>query len=210
MKKTLTLALTLLSTVAVTQARLRHFIFDDMFEEMQHMHEQMNRMQQQFWSHTPVSLNTPEAEAFKKARKNITSIKPEITQDENSVIIKFPIPAIDKKNISVTVEDNILKGTIPAQDGRVDFRVAHNYLEISRRIEIKKETNTQDAQVENEKNTTSNRTPRQVSYFSDLVTRGHLLPQTVDVNSVKAETKDNFFILSFAKKKQAKIAIAHA
>lgn len=223
MKKTLTLGLALLSTTAGTQTRLRHFVFDDMFEEMQHMHEQLYRMQQQLWSHAPTSQHAPEIEEFKQARKNLLAIEPEVTQDDTNVIITFAIPNVDKKSISLTIEDNVLQGTIPAQQGHVDFSVSNYSFSIARRIEIKKDIPVTTPEIKQAQETTksaqpvtetpaptqSNK-PRQVTYFSDLVTAYRTLPQTIDVQSIKAETKENQLILSFAKTKQAKITIAHA
>ena len=200
MKKQVTLALLILSSaILTTQARIRHFIFDDMSEEFERMHERMAHLNREFWtsfSMPTVQIDTKQAEAIKKARKNLAQIKPEITHDDNSVTVTFSLHNADKKAIDIAVEDAVLNGTIPTSDGKVEFAVTNNYLEIARRIEIKKEDTTKEKQA--------------TVHYGSLATKVTLLPQVVDVSTVKATTKDDKLVLVFGKKKQAKIAIAHS
>jgi len=196
MNKHFALALLILSSaVPATQARIRHIVFDDMSEEF----DRVAKLHRELWSSfaTPVlEVNNEQAEAIKKARKNLAQIKPDVTHDANSVTITFALHNADKKNIDISVEDNVVNGTIPTPDGKVEFAVVNNYLEVARRIELKKEDKTKEKQA--------------TVHYGSLATRVTTLPQVVDVSSVKATTKDDKLLLVFSKKKQAKVAIAHS
>jgi hypothetical protein len=195
MKKNIILALALLISVGITHTRLYSFFADGIFQEMEQLQKRMYQLQQEAWAHRPV-YNKEEAKALKKARKNLLAIKPEVSQNNENIIIKFPLnDSVDAKNITVTTEDTILKGVIPCANGQVEFTVFNNYLELSRRIEIKKENKSEEN--------------KQSSYYSDLTSKTITLPQRIDINSVKASVKDKVLTLLFTKKKQSKISIAH-
>lgn len=206
--KRLSLLLLLLSTAAVhnTDARMRFFFDDDpwgfdsnIFDDMR---EHMRQMSEHFASFGP---SKEEKEAVKSARKTLSAIKPEVTQDDNNVYVKFAINTIDKKNVDIEFKEYArpkrgdiykmypyLKGVISTDNGKVEFYVTKDALEVSRHIEIKKQNKDDKKQA--------------VAYYGSSAAEVVSLPASVEISqdTAKAAIKDATLTITLAKKQQAK------
>lgn len=205
--KHLNLLLLLLGTnISIHQAQARmHFFFDDsldwdIFDEM---HDHVRKMRK----HTFWGPSKEEQEAIKIARENLAKIKANVTENDNNIVITFDLNGANKNAIDIEVKEyakpqrghifkmqNILKGIIPTDHGKVEFYVTKNSLEIARHIEIKKEHKDDKKQT--------------FAHFGSSATEIMELPQSVQISkqSAKAQTKDNTLTITLAKKKEAKLA----
>lgn len=169
--------------------------FDDIFKELR----------QQFLS---FGTSKEERKLIKKARGKLSQINPTIEQKDGKVVISIPLDSIETKNIDIQVEDNILNATIPSEYGKVQMVIDNNYLELSRRIEVRKEqenANQKDVKVDQTKPVKKESTV----YYGSMATTVERLPFTVDVNSAKASTKDNVLNITLDKKQHTKVNIEH-
>lgn len=191
-----TLLLTSLTFNAINSKARRHLIYDDFFA-FDALEDMVNEMQEQ--ENFSRLESKEDNQITKEAHKNLSKIKPEISHDDNNVYIKFQVENLDKNAIDIQIEDNKLHGIIPTKDGKIEISISNNYLETSKRIDIKKE----------EKDAKSDKT-QTIMHYGSLSTTVERLPQSVDLSTVKADTKDNQLTITFGRKKHTKIHVSES
>lgn len=172
----------------------KHILFDDSFDQVFTEIEDHLRQLKDHMGKMHDSSNKTDKEAIHKAQENLSKIKPDIKEDDNSIIVTFSIDNIDKKSIHTEIKDNVFKGTIPTTNGKVEFSIDENYLMVGGIIEIKKQE---------EKSS--------VNYMS-METEYIQLPSAIEItpDKVNVQTKDNQLIISIAKTKGIEIPIKHS
>lgn len=135
-------------------------------------------------------------EAIKNARETLAKIKYTITDDEHKVKVQLSgFENLDKKDIHILKKENHWLGTVTTKDGTVEFVIASNGLQISRRVELKKESKEQDKDQKDKRD--------YVSYTTALATEAEYFKQHVNIATLKAEpVKDNTLTLTIDKQKE--------
>lgn len=143
--------------------------------------------------------NKEDKKLLQEAQNEFSKFKPEITKDQTgNIIITFNIENVDKNGISLTLQDGTLKGLIPTKYGKIELDITSQYLQTVSNVEIKRESKSEEKQSQN------------YSYHSQSYSNKEKLPTNVDLSTVKSETKDNKFIISFSPKEYPKIDIKHS
>jgi HSP20 family molecular chaperone IbpA len=187
------------------QASMRHImhddIFGDFFDDNMHYIDEIRERMMSYWP------SKEEREAIKTARMQLAKIQPQVTETDQNVIITFALDNVDKKSITIGVKEyvkpqrngaykayNVLKGLIPAQNGKVEFYITKHTLDVARQVALKRESKTDKSQT----------TFHQSASSTQVIE----LPQPVEITkeTTKAQTKDNNLIITIAKKKQAETA----
>ncbi len=77
----------------------------DIFEEMERLHRQMDRMFSDFYERPLLEGPKSSGKALAKARPAVSDIK----ETKNSVIATFELPGADKKDIELNVTENAVE-----------------------------------------------------------------------------------------------------
>lgn len=213
----------LLASASMAYAGTRYLFddFDDFFdvpmhhikeieESFAHMREHMKEMRQSMFGFVPTK---EERETLNAAYDRLSKIKPKIDKDENNIYIRFNIEDVNKNDIKITKETQGFLGTIPTKDGIVEFSISPFQLQVSRSAQFKKEQSTtqQDTGTTQEGKADNKKTEKKPStyFYSSSHIEVQSLPYAVDLSTAQAETKDNTFTITIAKKKEALLPIAH-
>lgn len=161
---------------------------DDLMDFQRHSMEQFRSAAAEF------GPSKEEREAFKAARERLAKIKHTLTEDDHKVTIQFSgFDALDKKDIKIVKKDNQWIGTIVTKDGRIEFVIAQNGIQVSRLVEIKKEDKDKKDRV---------------SYTSSLAADVEYFKHLVDIGTTKAESvKDNTLTIVIQKQKEEVLPI---
>ncbi len=197
-KKTLILLCTgLLTSSALARYELW---FDDPFDsdwdDLIEAHDKaMNRMKKQFG---PPSKEAQEA--VKIARKFLSQITHEIKEDEDKTTIIFSgFNNLTKEDVRVVKKGNDWFGTITTPAGRVEFSISPEGLQVTSKLEVKKE----ETQDNDDKKQSS------LFYSSSSVTQSQHFTSLVDITTLKAEpVKPDTFTMTVDKQKEVVLAIS--
>lgn len=212
-KKFLALGLLLSSTQFSVDARLRHVIYDDM-DDFWSPHEQFfNFFNQSLMPRRELTEAEKKAKKeFEKSKRSLEEVSPEISQSDNQVTIKFPITDVNKNDIQLSIKEGVVHGIIPAKYGKVAFNINSNYIETSKTLELKSEIlePKESEDLKEDKEHKDSKKFKEKSEFISLSSFTDRLPDSIEVNSVQASTKNNNFEIVFNKKKEKKINIKHS
>ncbi len=180
-----------------------HIRMDDPFFDMSWVDSMMAAQQQmvdsvatRFDSFGP---SKEEREALKQARETLTKITHEIKEENTSVTITFKgFTTLSKDDVKVVKKDNGWFGTITLKEGRIEFFMSPVGLQVSSRIELKKEEKADKDKKEGE--------AKQVDrtfYTSQSATQAEFFSSAVDLSTLKAEpVKPTEFKLTLQKQKE--------
>ncbi len=197
-KKTLILLCTGLLFTSM-QARYELW-FDDPFDldwdDLIEAHDKaMDRMKKQF---APPSKEAQEA--VKAARKSLSQITHEIKEDEDKTTIIFSgFESLSKEDVKVVKKGNGWFGVITTPAGRVEFSISPEGLQVTSKLEVKKE----EAQDKDDKKSSH------MFYSSSSMTQSQYFTSLVDVTTLKAEpVKPDTFTMTVDKQKEVVLAIS--
>ena len=140
-----------------------------------------------------------EREVLKQARDTLSKITHEIKEEKSSVTITFNgFTALSKDDVKVVKKDHGWLGTITLKEGRIEFFISPVGIQVSSRIELKKEEKSEKDKKEGE--------AKQVEstfYTSQSATQAEFFSSAVDLSTLKAEpVKPTEFKLTLQKQKE--------
>lgn len=205
----------LLGVSTITQARMHHIWFDDssffdtswMDEVMDFHRKSVESMRKHLEDLGP---SKEDREAIKAARESIGKIKHEVKEDDNKVTITFTgFDKLDKNDIKVIKKENGWSGTITSKDGKIEFFIVPNGINVARRIEIKKvEKAKEEARAQASEAEKKDAKQERLFYSSSLASEGEYFKQLVNLSTLKAEpVKNNNFTISIEKQKEEVLQI---
>lgn len=205
----------LLSTQIYT---LSAFSFRNIFEDMDHTFKNMRQeLKTRFKKQD--KLNPEDQNLVNKQLDIVSKIKPVITKNEIGVItIAFPIDNIDKGKIELFLENGLLNGILPLDNGYFKFIVNSNFVRCEYIIELNKEilheypitysekSDKTDKQTEQEEKVAHSHTIswKTSNYFTET------LPLEVEPSKSQSETKNNTLFIKLEPKSYTRLQIKHA
>ncbi len=220
LKTKLNVLLLLASTTFAVQSKHYFDFADDMFSTFEDIQEAFENQRKEFAEHI-ASLYPSKAErkALKKSGKELTKIKPSVTQKDNNVIISFDISNVDKNGISeidLNEKRQVASGSIKTESGRIEYIITPNSFGINRYAETKKEEPAKETQAireESEKaketKVTSEESEKAVTSSYYYSSASQMLPAAVDLNGIELMTKDNKLTIIIPQVVNKKIAPKH-
>lgn len=221
-KKFLALGLLLSSAQFPVDARLRHVVYDDM-DDFWGPHEQFfNFFNQNLMPRKELTeAEKKTKKEFEKSKRSLEGITPDISQTDSQIVIKFPIEDVNKNDIQLSIKEGVVHGIIPSKYGKVAFNINSNYIETAKTLELKSEVtepkkseelqeNKEHKDSKSSKESKEAKNFKEKSEFFSLSSLTDRLPDSIEVNSVQASTKNNNFEIIFNKKKEKKINIKHS
>lgn len=213
-------ALALLSASTMMQqssARMHHIWFDDssffdtswMDEVMDFHRKSVESMRKQLADLGP---SKEDREAIKAAREGLAKIKHEVKEDDKKVTITLSgFDNLDKKDIKVIKKENGWLGVITTKDGKLEFYITAQGINVAKLIEIKRVEKAKEESKEKEtKEPKEVKEPKseRVFYSSSLASEGEYFKHLVDLSTLKAESvKNNSFTVTVEKEKEEVLQI---
>jgi hypothetical protein len=197
-------------------ARMHHIWFDDssffdtswMDEVMDFHRKSVESMRKQLADLGP---SKEDREAIKAARESLAKIKHEVKEDDKKVTITFSgFDHLDKKDIKVIKKENGWLGVIITKDGKLEFYITAQGINVAKLIEIKRVEKAKEESKEKETEAKEVKEPKseRVFYSSSLASEGEYFKHLVDLSTLKAESvKNNSFTVTVEKEKEEVLQI---
>lgn len=189
------------------------------FDELHYIHERLsqdlNQMESYFsntFGKADNQIDKEQKNKLKESQQILEEIKPEITKESNGNIeIKIPLKNISKKTVEdIVLQDNILKGILESNYGKIEFYITDKSIKLVRKLELKEhkeESNYENQEQKDDKNNVQSFYAYQYSYGSSNV---YSLPLIVDLATAEASVKDDNLIIKLSPKNYSKIKVHHS
>jgi hypothetical protein len=142
-----------------------------------------------------VGPSSEEREGIQQARANLAKITHEIKEDDSSVTITFRgFTGLSKENVKVVKKDAGWLGIISLKEGRIEFFISPLGVQLSSRIELKKEEKS-DKEGQAQKGS-------KTFYSSQSATQADLFHTSVELQTLKGEVKPTECIFTIQKQKE--------